>query len=204
MNKTIKNKKRGYSLIEALVALGILLMGIVPVITLASHAILFHYRAGESEEAARISQTMIDYIKSRGYNELELMVDTTSSFEKKYDLAYIESSSAFTVTNFGDSSNFNISQDMILLNSKGLNLNQVNFYVILNKTKGRLKKANGTVDTYTNFITGKSSYNAYSDDLIYGKIIFGMGKVTTDTSKKTGREKELETRFIVTPIENWK
>lgn len=66
-----RNKKKiGYSLIEALVALGILLLGIVPVVTVATQAILFHHRASETEEAARISQTMIDYIKSRGYDKI--------------------------------------------------------------------------------------------------------------------------------------
>lgn len=202
-----KRKKKGYSLIEALVALGILLLGIVPVVTVATQTILFHHRASETEEAARISQTMIDYIKSRGYDELKLMVETTA-FKNKYTIS--DTGEAFTVNDFGNASNFNISQNLILLDSKGINLNDVNFYIVLNKVKGDLKLYKTNTKkiekiTYTDPITGETNKNnVYREDLIYGEFIFGMGKVTTDPKKKTGREKELKTTFIMTPIENWK
>jgi type II secretory pathway pseudopilin PulG len=200
MNKKI-NKEEGYSLIEALVALGILLLGIVPVVTVATQAIFFHYRAGEVEEAARLSQTMIDYIKSRGYDELNLMVED-NPFEKKYNLSLVTSSSAFTVDNFGDISDFNISQDMILLSSKGINLSQVNFYVMMDKVHGDLKKSDKSNDSYPDPVTGETVDTVYKDGIIYGRFIFGIGNL--DSDKKTGRRKELETTFIITPIENWK
>ena len=201
--KTIKNhKKLGFSLIEAIVALGILLLGIVPIVTLANKAILFHYRAGEVEEASRISQSMIDYIKSRGYDNLETMVEH-GKFSKKYTLSKVNNSD-FTVDDFGNNANFNISQDMILLNSKGINLKEVNLYVSMNKVDVKLKKSDGSYSKYINPINGELTSSAYGKNFIYGKIIFGMGKVVTDSTKKTGREKELITTFIITPIENWK
>ncbi|MCS5420344.1 MULTISPECIES: type IV pilus modification PilV family protein [Psychrilyobacter] len=191
-------KKTGYSLIEALVALGILLLGIVPVVTVATQAMLFHHRASETEEAARISQTMIDYIKSRGYDNLDPLGGT------KYSLSST-SGGAFTVDGFGSS--FGISQDLVLLNSKGINLNEASFYVVMDKDKNiaKLKKSDGSDDTYTDPVTGETPAgpkDMYREDLIYGKFIFGFGD--TDTAKKTGREKEMETTFIITPIENWK
>ncbi|UUV19143.1 hypothetical protein NRK67_06465 [Fusobacteria bacterium ZRK30] len=204
IEKKRNKKKIGYSLIEALVALGVLLLGIVPVVTVATQAILFHHRASETEEAARISQTMIDYIKSRGYDNLDILPGT------KYSLSSVTGGS-FTVDGFGDkggvSGDFSISQDLVLLNSKGINLNQVNFYVIIDKDKGiaKLKKSDGSNDTYTDPVTGETPAgpkDMYKDDLIYGKFIFGFGKGGQSTD--TGREKEMETTFIMTPIENWK
>jgi len=209
LGKNRNKKKLGYSLIEALVALGILLIGIVPVVTVATKAILFHHRAAETEEAARISQTMIDYIKSRGYDNL------IGSLEKKYSLIST-SGGAFTIDTSDPSLDFGrniviseedrIPNDLILLNSKGINLGQVNFYVVMNRVKGSLKKPDRIADdTYTDPITGKiDRNNVYTEDLIYGKFIFGMGKTTIDSKKKTGRETELKTTFIITPIENWK
>ncbi|WP_156877294.1 hypothetical protein [Psychrilyobacter atlanticus] len=200
-----RNKKKiGYSLIEALVALGVLLLGIVPVVTVATQAILFHHKASETEEAARISQTMIDYIKSRGYNNLDVLPG------RKYSLSSV-SGGAFTVDGFGNKGgsigDFSISQDLVLLNSKGVNLNQVNFYVVMDKDKDivKLKKSDGNNDTYTDPLTGEtpaSPKDMYKDDIVYGKFIFGFGKDGQSTD--TGREKEMETTFIITPIENWK
>lgn len=201
-------KKTGYSLIEALVALGILLLGIVPVVTVATQAMLFHHRASETEEAARISQTMIDYIKSRGYDNLDVLPGT------KYSLSST-SGGAFTVDGFGDkggvSGDFSISQDLVLLNSKGINLSQVNFYVVMDKDKdiAKLKKSDGSNDTYTDPLTGEtpaSPKDMYKNEIIYGKFIFGFGRTDTEVGKDTltDREKEMETTFIMTPIENWK
>jgi len=198
-----KCKKEAHTLIEALIALGILLLGIVPVVTLATQAMMFHHRAAEAEEAARLSQTIVDYIKSRGYDELELMVSSgTGTFEKKYETELI-SGTTFTIREFGSVSNFNIPQDMIILNSKGINLNQVSFYVILDSVKGSLKKSDKvTEDKYVYPPTGENINNAYEKNLIYGKLIFGIGEDGQGTN--TGREKELITTFIMTPIENWK
>lgn len=182
----IKKKKRGNSLIEALVALGILLVGIVPVVTVATQAILFHHRASEAEEAARISQTMIDYIKSRGYNQLE-SVTTTNPY------IFTPTGSAFTINQFAI--DFHIDPDMVLFNSKGINLNDVSFYIDIKTTKGDLKKQDRIAnDVYKEYpITGEINRNdVYRKDLIYGKVIFEYGK------------NEMETTFIMTPIENWK
>ena len=194
MNK--KNRKKvGYSLIEALVALGILLLGIVPIVTVGAKAILFHHRASESEEAARVSQTMIDYIKSRGYDNLGDFTTTTP-----YTLT--STGSAFTIDQFAD--DFGIPSELVILNSKGINLNQVSLYVDIKTIKGDLKDYNGNDDTYTEPITGSTTGDVYKEDIIYGKFIFGFGNTTTDVDKKTGRETELESTFIMTPIENWK
>jgi hypothetical protein len=91
-----------------------------------------------------------------------------------------------------------------MLNSKGLNLHKVNFYVSMDKVSGNLRKPDKSSDILVDPSTGKSTSDVYKEDLIYGRFIFGMGNTTTDVNKKTGREKELETTFIITPIENWK
>jgi len=197
--KKKSKKKKGYSLIEALVALGILLLGIVPVVTVATQAILFHHRASETEEAARISQTMIDFIKSKGYDELGLIVEDVE-FPKQYSIS--TTGTAFTVDNFAN--DFDISSDMVLLNSKGINLSDVGFYIDIKTTKGNLKDYKEDSDSYINPITGVTTSNVYREDLIYGKFIFGFGDTTTDIDKKTGRKTEMKTTFIITPIENWK
>jgi len=204
--KNKRNKKKiGYSLIEALVALGILLIGIVPVVTVATQAILFHHRASETEEAARISQTMIDYIKSRGYDNLNVLNGTEYKLKSTSDGAFTIDT---TSNDFGsdivlDDSD-RIPNDLILLNSKGINLSQVNFYVVMDKNKNiaKLKKSDGSNDTYIDPVTGNTLTDVYKNEIIYGKFIFGFGKDGQPTD--TGREKEMETTFIMTPIENWK
>ncbi|OQY42076.1 MAG: hypothetical protein B6227_03250 [Fusobacteriia bacterium 4572_74] len=190
-----RNKKKiGYSLIEALVALGILLFGIVPVVTLGAKAILFHHRASETEEAARISQTMIDYIKSRGYDNL-------GSFTTSSPYTLTPTGSAFTINQFA--TDFGIPVEMVLFNSKGINLNDVSFYLNIKTTKGNLKDYNSNTDSYTDPITGEEDKSSvYSKDLIYGQFIFGYGK--KEDSNLTKRKTEMKTTFIITPIENWK
>jgi hypothetical protein len=187
MKKKIKvRKKIGYSLIEALVALGILLLGIVPVVTVATQAILFHHRASESEEAARISQTMIDYIKSKGYDELR-----DRNLNTPYTYTLTSTGSAFTIDKFA--TDFKIPLEMVLLNSKGINLSDVSFYINMETTKGDLEDYDRKPDSYTDPITGeKDKRDVYRKDLIYGKFIFKYGK------------NEMKTTFIITPIENWK
>ncbi|MGB6128520.1 MAG: hypothetical protein WBG30_07205 [Psychrilyobacter sp.] len=192
-----RGKKIGYSLIEALVALGILLIGIVPVVTVATKAILFHHRAAETEEAARISQTMIDYIKSRGYDDLSFLGGFTTITPYLFSST---SGGAFTLNKFA--TDFGIPIEMVLFNSKGINLNDVSLYLDLKTTKGNLKDYNKTNDSYTDPITGGNKINVYREELIYGKIIFGYGKL--EDSNLTKRKKEMVTTFIVTPIENWK
>ena len=202
MNK----KESGYSLIEALVALGVLLLGIVPVVTMATQAILFHHRASETEEAARISQTMIDYIKSRGYDNLGVVGGKEYKLKSTSDGAFTIDTS---LNDFGRDivlvEEDRIPNNLIILNSKGINLSQVNFYLIMNRSKGDLKDSNKVDDTYKDPITGEtptSPKDMYGEDLIYGKFIFGFGEV--EDSNLTKRKTQMETTFIITPIENWK
>ncbi|MCK5779761.1 MAG: prepilin-type N-terminal cleavage/methylation domain-containing protein [Psychrilyobacter sp.] len=206
-------KSKAFTLIEALVALTILLMGMFPVVTIANRAIFYHQNASKYEEAGRLSQTMVDYIKSRGYDELKLMIDNSNdlSFKEKYEV--IKDGSSFTVEDFGyvnvfsSDDDFNIEQDLIVLNSKGINLNAVTIYIEMDNINGVLKKTDETNDLYIDPPTGQTRSDVYDDDIIYGKIVFGMGSKLESSDPNltdTGRSKEVITTFIITPLENWK
>ena len=66
----MKNKKRGFSLIEVVMALAVISVGVLPILSMYPSALKMTVKATENEEWSRVTMSILDYVKSRGYKTL--------------------------------------------------------------------------------------------------------------------------------------
>ena len=66
----MKNKKRGFSLIEVVVALAVISVGVLPILSMYPSALKMTTKATTNEEWSRVTMSILDYVKSRGYKTL--------------------------------------------------------------------------------------------------------------------------------------
>lgn len=78
-------KKRGTTFIEIIVAITIFLIAILPISKLTLNSLSALKRTSEIEEGARITTTVINYIKSQGYNSF---TSTGGSLEFNGNISY--------------------------------------------------------------------------------------------------------------------
>ncbi|MGM0509265.1 MAG: type IV pilus modification PilV family protein [Fusobacteriota bacterium] len=188
---------KGYSLIEVLMAFAILAISVLPIMSM--YPVIFGINQGsvELEEASRLTLTVIDYIKAKGYDNLMetgansidfTITDSDGSKTKKiYDL--VSDSGGYTDSDFED--DFNYSDGLFVLNSKGLPLSNTKIAVLLRKAKVQLDT--DPDDTVEN-------YEYIYDDFIIGKVVIGWGE-DDDSKLPTKKEDQFSTQFIVTPID---
>ncbi len=232
-------KKRGYSVIEVLIAMAIFLFGIFPIIGFTFTSLRGERIAGSKEEAARLSGTVVDYIKSRGYDEVKELIEkqTGDTFGKTYELKLRSDNSAFITKDYEFEKDFyditapTVSDNIFLLNSRGLRMDdgkaQFKVYMTLVDVElMKLKESDGDDDPeagweeekkYENPITGKDDSN----------VLFGTGGINTDETKGSSNlsrdkfilgkiifeytqntdgvfDKNVETQFVISPIEEWR
>jgi hypothetical protein len=228
-------KKRGYSVIEVLIAMAIFLFGIFPIIGFTFTSLRGERIAGSKEEAARLSSTVVDYIKSRGYEEVKTI--TGGGFSKTYKLIVNDDNSSFITEDYNFEKDFYgitspaSADNIFILNSRGLRLGdgkaQFKVYMTLADVElMRLKDSTGDddpgtgwekEDKYENPITGKDGSNVLfgtggintdesggSDSLTRDKFI--LGKVVFEYTQNTDGvfDKNVETQFVISPIEEWR
>ena len=63
----MKNKKKGFSLIEVVMALAVISIGVLPILSMYPSALKMTVKATENEEWSRVTMSILDYVKSRGY-----------------------------------------------------------------------------------------------------------------------------------------
>jgi len=181
-------KKRGYSVIEVLIAMAIFLFGIFPIIGFTFTSLRGERIAGSKEEAARLTTTVVDYIKSRGYDRVKSMIG--SGFNETYELVLTDDKTAFRTENYDFEKDFygisspSSSDNIFILNSRGLRMDdgKAQFTVYMNLADVelmRLKNSTGDddpetgweeEDKYENPITGEDGDN----------VLFGTGGINTD------------------------
>ena len=61
------NKNKAFSLLEVLMAMAILSIAVLPIMSMYPNALKMSTRATELEEWSRTTETIVDYVKSRGY-----------------------------------------------------------------------------------------------------------------------------------------
>ena len=66
----MKNKKKGFSLIEVVMALAVISIGVLPILSMYPSALKMTVKATENEEWSRVTMSILDYVKSRGYKTL--------------------------------------------------------------------------------------------------------------------------------------
>jgi hypothetical protein len=195
-------KKRGYSVIEVLIAMAIFLFGIFPIIGFTFTSLRGERIAGSKEEAARLTTTVVDYIKSRGYDRVKSMIG--SGFNETYKLVLTDDKTAFRTENYDFEKDFygisspSSSDNIFILNSRGLRMDdgKAQFTVYMNLADVelmRLKDSTGDddpetgweeEDKYENPITGEDGDN----------VLFGTGGINTDETN--GSDSLTRDKFI--------
>ena len=194
-------KKRAYSVIEVLIAMAIFLFGIFPIIGFTFTSLRGERIAGSKEEAARLTTTVVDYIKSRGYDDIKDIVDpdgdNVGSFSGTYKLK--SDSTAFIIdTAVGDDfegvffPGVNTATDgnIFVLNSRGMRLDdgKAGFRVYMSLVDVGLYKWTDSdgdgVETTNEWIAEGNYENPVTGN--NGNTIFGTGGINTNETQGSG------------------
>jgi hypothetical protein len=206
--------KKGSVLIECLIAIVIFLIGIVPITAFTINSLSIDRRSNEIEEAARITTTVIDYIKSEGYEGILDNLDGVTSGVLIYDTEYDESTDSASVdldkpisessseSTWKTTSGKDISKQEFDLEGRGIDLEDAELKISFMQTNLVLD----TTSSYTNPVTNSTASDVIfgtegllEDQLIYGNVTIRY------KSKKSASEnyREYGQNFILVPMENF-
>ncbi len=186
-------KKKGSVLLECLIAIAIFLIGMIPITKFTINSLCIDRRSAEIEEASRITTTIIDYVKSKGYTAV---IANAGWDTDKY---YAES---HTITDgVTDAASTGILDSSLTLEGRGIDLENATFTIAVMETNLELV----TDDTYTNPVT-----NSTTSDVIFGiggllddQPVYGSVTLKYKSSKSTEDEsREYSENFILVPMEN--
>lgn len=204
-------KNKGYSLLEVLVAFTILTVAMIPILSMYPMMFRMSHSAGDNEELARLSLSVVDYIKSRGYDNLTDNTDVMDQ-TKTYTLTAVNGG-GYTSTD-GNSDNepdfeddFNIPTGFFLLSSKESKLEGATIEITLESAWFIIKDT--TTDSalsYYNPVSGETSATGEfnleilttTDERATNEFI--NGEVTMTSADGTN---SYNTTFVISPIENW-
>jgi len=222
-------KKRGVTLIETVVAITIFLIGIIPIAQLTLNSMRQLKRASEIEEGARVASTVINYIKSRGYNNLLTTPLSGNNFSGSYYLSYDNDEGAYVVTDTNGNLTTNTGEDfetdfygtaynqtgsqnaLFIIESLGIDLEGAVIDVVMKKANLYLSEKDASDNyielSYTNPLTTSPSSVIFGDKgIVTDKILYGLVRVnyqSKSTTDSTQINKEYEQTFVVTPLENF-
>ena len=81
----MKNKKKGFSLIEVVMALAVISIGVLPILSMYPSALKMTVKATENEEWSRVTMSILDYVKSRGYDNLKSnLIWSSNAIDEEY------------------------------------------------------------------------------------------------------------------------
>ena len=123
----MKKKEIGFSLIEVVMALAILGIAILPILSMYPSALKMTTDATRNEEWSRVSMTIVDYVKSRGYDNVKGKM-TSSKFDKEYVFTYDSSTNSYKQNSFSNESFVRKRPHTIYQISLVIFLRPVNFY----------------------------------------------------------------------------
>lgn len=206
--------KKGSVLIECLIAIVIFLIGIVPITNFTISSLSIDRRSNEIEEAARITTTVIDYIKSEGYEGILDNLDGVTSGVLIYDTEYDESTSSALVdldkpisessteSTWKTTSGKDISKQEFDLEGRGIDLEDAELKISFMQTNLVLD----TTSSYTNPVT-----NSTTSDVIFGtgglledQPIYGNVTIRYKSKKSASENyREYGQNFILVPMENF-
>lgn len=204
-------KKKGTTFLEIVIAITIFLIAILPITYLTLNSLRVLKRSSEIEEGARIATSVINYIKSRGYNNLRSTPLTGSSFSGSYYLSYDDVEGAYVVVDKNNGTiistpgedfetdfygvNYNTtstSPDAIFfIESLGVDLEKAVIDVVMEKSDLHLAQETSPSGTYINLSYLTPIYNTSSSTVIIGSggiiedpIIYGLVRVTYTSKAK--------------------
>lgn len=208
------SKKKGTVMLEVVIAIVIFLIGILPIIGFTVKALGQNRRTTEVEEDARVVTSVIDYIKSMGYDYVsDYVLSGVSNLDKEYLLEYEEAEDSYVVDTVKSTSDFetdfwgkiyNEKSDeddaLFLLESRGLDLEGATLSIVINKTDLSMNES-----SYKNPVNNQTTANIIGDEgVIDDKILYGRVVLEyTSTKDNSGDTKEYGQNFVLTPVENW-
>ncbi|GLI57672.1 hypothetical protein PM10SUCC1_31860 [Propionigenium maris DSM 9537] len=186
-------KKKGTTFLEIVIAITIFLIAILPITYLTLNSLRVLKRSSEIEEGARIATSVINYIKSRGYNNLleNPLTDASgtelSNFSGSYFLSYDNTEGAYVVSDTNGNIistpgedfetdfygvNYNTtstSPDAIFfIESLGIDLDEAVIDVVMEKSDLNLAQETSPSGTYVNLSYTNPIYNTSSSSVIIG------------------------------------
>jgi prepilin-type N-terminal cleavage/methylation domain-containing protein len=185
-------KKKAFTLIEVLVAMAIVSIAILPIMSMYPSALKLSQKSTELEEWARTTQTIVDYIKSRGYTNISSHYSTYSG-EYNFSGAL---NTGYTSEDFGTKLFGATKKDLFVINTKGMKLDDYKFKVIIKKTKPTVDG-----DAYEVLDMENHKYDFTGNegqDFYYGVVKIREKNVDFDTLDKR------DINFVITPIDNWR
>ena len=196
----MKNKKKGFSLIEVVVALAVISVGVLPILSMYPSALKMTTKATTNEEWSRVTMSILDYIKAKGYDGLKNdVVWNTSGSVKTIEEIYnfTQSGNNYTSSNF--ESDFFGGTNLFFINTKGIKLDDYKFKIYMENLQPKTA-ASGTNLYNTYELSNNTIKSSTSSSIIYGII-----KIREKNASSTEWDKELnrDMKFIITPIENW-
>lgn len=100
-------KKKGTTFIEIVVAIAIFLIGILPVAYLTLNSLKSLKKSMEIQERVKVTTTVINYIKSRGYSSLlEDVLGDADEFSATYYIKKDSVEEAYVIDNSGVKEDF--------------------------------------------------------------------------------------------------
>lgn len=198
----MKNKKKGFSLIEVIMALAILTIAILPILSMYPSALKMTNKATTNEEWSRVTMSILDYVKANGYNGLSGNTTLFASagvteFNRTYDFVPVTPGS---VSNFKSStfeSNFFGVSNLFYISTKGLKLNDYQFRIYLKREK---PTDTSGAELYSKLDTVNGKIGTSATPFIYGIIRIREKAGTPNWNTEMPRDM----KFMMTPIENWR
>lgn len=209
----MKKGKKGYSLIEVLAAFAIISIAILPIMSMYPAIFKQNKSATEMEEASRIALTIVDYIKARGYTNLNTLLAT--DFSEVYGLTGATGAvngGSFQIENNQLDTDLGFTSGVIFLNFKGLNFrndedrinDEVRIAVVMARTNVTINDSNYVDPASAATTTTAIMYGGNTPKFIAGRVVIGWGRVNNETQQGADktlvkREKAYGVDFIVTP-----
>ena len=196
----MKNKKKGFSLIEVVMALAVISVGVLPILSMYPSALKMTVKATKNEEWSRVTMSILDYVKAKGYSGLKNDVAWNTSgsiktIEESYDFAKVGNN----YTSSGFENDFFGGSNLFFINTKGIKLDDYSFSIYMEELQPTT--SSGGISLYNMYeLSNNSIRSSTSSSIIYGIIKI---REKNATSAQWNEERTRDMKFIITPIENW-
>ncbi len=197
------NKRKGFTLIEVVLAMAVLATAVLPILSMYPSALKMSTRATELEEWVRINQTIVDYIKSRGYSYWSIDANRNNLKNglnaKEFSFIKDSRSSNYKSQQF-ENALYGSVTNLFLLNTKGLRLED--YKLVVEMDFGFPKNSSG-VDEESYLSVDRTNYLITTSSINANKFIHGVVKLRKN-GESFSNSNNRDLNFIITPIDEWR
>lgn len=193
----MRKKDDGFSLIEVMVAFGILLAGVIPILSMYPTITRMNQKIRAVEERIKIATLVIDYIKAKGYTDLKTIVDANSNIRDDGQVFTLTETGAdtdvYTSTGAGSFEAIFGYNNLLRLSGKKVNLAGAKMWIMINP--GRVESTS----------LNPEGGNFWMNEVLVGGVVIGIGEdvLASDPATRTGKKTEYEVTFSVMKLEDY-